>query len=511
MPEYLCAFDLGTTSVKAGVFTPDGQVLGTTCREYGLLYPEPLCIEQSIDEMWTAQCDASRELLVRFNISPGDIAAVGVSSQRATFTALDKDETPLTRFIGWQDKRSIAQCEWMKRTIDVERYYQIAGLPIEPTAAVSKILWFKEHAPDLFDRTHTFASTQNVHLRQLGVEHAPCDLPSAAYLGLLDVNHLEWSRELLDTLGIPIEKLPALAPTGQWVGKLSSQASHATGLAAGIPIVTAGGDLQCAGLGMGVAESGVISVGIGTGGGVLIYLDQPLRHPDRSLNCLPHAVPGAWEMEGICLASGATYKWYRDALGMYEKITAAGLNLDPYEILNMEASLAEPGSGGLLVMPALAGAGAPNWYPQARGVILGLTLATDKKAITRAILEGICLEIRWMLEAARKLGTPIEEVRIWGGAAKSHLWNQIAADVYGVPAAQTAVSEAGLVGAAICAGVGVGIFKNAREGAQSMVRVSRRYEPNPQLKSRYDELFDLYKTVYRSLVDGCVFERLARL
>lgn len=177
----------------------------------------------------------------------------------------------------------------------------------------------------------------------------------------------------------------------------------------------------------------------------------------------------------------------------------------------MEASLAEPGSGGLLVMPALAGAGAPNWYPQARGVILGLTLATDKKAITRAILEGICLEIRWMLEAARKLGTPIEEVRIWGGAAKSHLWNQIAADVYGVPAAQTAVSEAGLVGAAICAGVGVGIFKNAREGAQSMVRVSRRYEPNPQLKSRYDELFDLYKTVYRSLVDGCVFERLARL
>jgi xylulokinase len=139
MPEYLCAFDLGTTSVKAGVFTPDGQVLGTTCREYGLLYPEPLCIEQSIDEMWTAQCDASRELLVRFNISPGDIAAVGVSSQRATFTALDKDETPLTRFIGWQDKRSIAQCEWMKRTIDVERYYQIAGLPIERTLRTSLI------------------------------------------------------------------------------------------------------------------------------------------------------------------------------------------------------------------------------------------------------------------------------------------------------------------------------------------------------------------------------------
>jgi xylulokinase len=262
---------------------------------------------------------------------------------------------------------------------------------------------------------------------------------------------------------------------------------------------------------MGVAEPGYVSVGIGTGGGVLTYLDQPLRHPDRALNCLPHAVPGAWEIEGICLASGATYKWYRDVLGTYEKIAAGGLNMDPYEILNAEASLAAPGSSGLLVMPALAGSGAPNWYPKARGVILGLTLATDKKALTRAILEGVCLEIRWMLEATQKLGVPIKEMRIWGGAAKSSLWNQIAADVYGVPVAQTAVSEAGLVGAAICAGVGVGMFENAREGARRMVRVERCFEPNPLLRAHYDELFDLYQTVYRALREAGVFERLADL
>jgi xylulokinase len=511
MPEYLCAFDLGTTGVKAGVFTPDGQVLGTTCREYSVLYPGPQWIEQSIEEMWESHCNACRELIDRFDLHPHDIAAVGVSSQRATFVPLDKDGKPLTRFIGWQDKRSILQCERMERLVGAERYYQIAGLPIEPTAAVSKILWFKEQAPEIFERTHVFASTQNVHLAQLGVDQAPCDLPDAAYLGLLDVDRLEWSRELLEQLEIPIEKLPTLAPSGQCVGRVSPAAAQATGLAAGTLIVTAGGDLQCAGLGMGVAEPGYVSVGIGTGGGVLTYLDRPLRHPERALNCLPHAVPGAWEIEGICLASGATYRWYRDVLGAYERETAAKLNMDPYEILNADASMAEPGASGLLVMPALAGAGAPNWYPKARGVILGLTLATDKKALTRAVLEGICLEIRWMLEATRKLGTPIEEVRIWGGAAKSSLWNQIAADVYGVPAAQTAVSEAGLVGAAICAGVGAGIFKNAREGARSMVRVERRFEPNPALRGRYDELFDLYQTVYQALRDASVFERLAAL
>ncbi len=511
MPEFLCAFDLGTTSVKVGVFTPDGQVLGAASCEYGVLYPAPQWIEQSIEEMWVAQCSACQELIHRFNIHPSDIAAVSVSSQRATFVPLGKDGKPLTRFIGWQDKRSIRQCEMMERKVGAERYYQIAGLPIEPTAAVSKILWLKEQAPEIYARAHTFASTQNVHLAQLGVEEPPCDLPDAAYLGLLDVDRLEWSRELLERLELPIEKLPPLAPSGQHVGQISPAAAQAIGLKSGTPVVTAGGDLQCAGLGMGVAEPGYLSVGIGTGGGILTYLEQPLRHPERALNCLPHAVPGAWEIEGICLASGATYKWFRDVLGTYEKAAAAGLNMDPYEILNAEAASAAPGSNGLLVLPALAGAGAPNWYPQARGAILGLTLSTDKKALTRAVLEGICLEIRWMLDAAQKLGVPINEVRIWGGAAKSPLWNQIAADIYGVPVAQTAVSEAGLVGAAICAGVGIGLFKSACDGARRMVHIERCFDPDPRLRARYDELFAVYQTAYQALKDAGVFVRLANL
>ena len=510
-PPYLCTFDLGTTGVKAGILTPAGELVASTYREYGVVYPGPLWVEQSIDAMWNAQCEASRQVIDCWNIDPHEIAAVGISSQRATFVPVDHSGNPLTRFIGWQDKRSLAQCAEMERRVGAERYYRIAGLPIEPTAAVSKILWLKENEPKIFDQTRKFASTQNVHLVQMGVADAPCDLPDAAYLGLLDVDRLEWSAELLDALGIPGEKMPALAPSGMRVGEVSPAAAEATGLASGTPLVIAGGDLQTAGLGMGISEPGFVSVGIGTGGGVLIYLDKPLRHPDRALNCLPHAVPGAWEMEGICLASGAAYKWYRDTVGQLEKASAADLDIDAYDLLNAEAAQAASGSGGLLVMPALAGSGAPNWYPKARGVFLGLSLSTDKKQLTRAMLEGICLEIRWMLEAARKLGTDIEEVRIWGGAAKSDLWNQIAADVYGIPAARTTVPEAGLVGAAILAAVGVGIFSSAQEGARSMVQVERRYEPNPGLRLRYDEMFDLYKTTYRLLKEGGIFERLEAL
>lgn len=511
MPEILCAFDLGTNGVKAGLFTPNGHSVAETYREYGVRYPQPQWVEQSIQAMWQAQCEASQALLAEFGIHPQSIAAVGISSQRATFAPLDKNGNPLGAFIGWQDKRSIVQCEEMATTVGARRYYEISGLPLEPTAAVSKILWIKENDPRLFERTATFGAAQNVHLTQLGVENPPCDLADAGYLGLLDIDNLNWSQELLNDLGIPGDKLPPLAYSGQRIGAVSAQAALATGLAAGTPVVLAGGDLQCAGLGMGIVQPGTISLGIGSGGGVLIYLERPMRHPEMALNCQPHVVPGAWELEGICLASGASYKWYRDVLSQHEKETAARRGDDPYELLNAAAAEVRPGAGGLLFMPALAGAGAPNWNPHARGVLLGLSLSTDKQAINRAVLEGICLEIRWMLASAREMGTRIEEVRIWGGAARSPLWNQIAADVYGVSAVTMTIREAGLAGAAICAGVGAGLFRDMYEGVDNFARVEQRFEPNPALQARYNEMFDLYQTTYRALVASGVFKRLGAL
>jgi xylulokinase len=509
MKDFLLTFDIGTTGVKAGLFNPNGNLVETTYQEYGVLYPAPQWIEQSIDEMWKAACKTSRELIKKMAVDPNDIAAIGISSQRATFVPVDENEQPLMNFIGWQDKRSIAQCDYMKELIGPELYYQIAGLPIDPTAAVSKILWIKENLPDIFDKTHKFASTQNVHLHQLGVENTPCDLADAAYLGLLDVDRLKWSDELLEKLEIPKEKMPQLAPSGVKVGELSSKAASELGLVKGIPIVTAGGDLQVAGVGLGITQPGHVSVGIGTGGGVLIYLDEPLRHPTMAMNCLPHAVENAWEMEGICLASGAAYKWLRDTLYASEKEIALKKGIDPYQLLNKQAALVPPGSDGVLIMPSFMGAGSPNWYPKARGVILGLTLATEKKTLIRAMLEGICLEIRWMLEEAEKLGSPIKEVRIWGGAAKSHLWNQIAADIYGIPASLTEIREVGLVGAAILAGYGINMFNSVEEGVDNLVKVTERYQPNLDLKALYDEKFTTYKNTYNTLSTEGIFEQIA--
>jgi xylulokinase len=509
--KYLVAYDLGTNGVKAALFTPDGHQTAFCYQEYGVVYPNPSWVEQSIEGMWAAQCEVTQQLIHESDCSNRDIVAVAISSQRATFAPLDHSGSPLTDFIGWQDARSIEQCELIKETIGSRRYYEIAGLPVSPTAAISKILWIKENNPDLFERTATFGTTQSVHLHQLGVENPPSDLADAGYMGLLDVDQLTWSSELLDELGIPMEKMPRLENSGECVGEVSVQAAAATGLAAGTPVVIAGGDLQCGGAGLGIVKPGTVSLGIGSGGGILIYLESPLRHPEIGLNCQPHVIKGGWEMEGICLASGASFKWYRDVLSQIEKESADQQGKDAYDLLNEAAAQSAPGAGGLLFMPALAGSGAPHWYPQARGVLLGLTLATNKNDINRAILEGICLELRAMIEAARQLGIQIDELRIWGGAAKSTFWNQIAANVYGVPAVKTAIHEAGLAGAAICAGVGIGLYQDVAEGAEIFVRIEERFEPDPKLRSRYDEMFDLYQTIYQTLKDSRAFERLSAL
>lgn len=412
-------------------------------------------------------------------------------------------------FIGWQDTRSVEQCGKVRELIGEQHYYTIAGLPISPTAAVSKILWIKANEPDLFEKTATFATTQCVHLEQLGVRSAPSDMADGGYTGLMDVNKLEWSEELLNAFDIPREKLPKLVNSGLQVGEISKKAAEQSGLAVGTPVVTAGGDLQCAGAGLGIVRKGTLSVGIGSGGGILIFLENPVRHPEMGLNCQPHVVPGSWEMEGICLASGASFKWYRDVLSQLEVQTAKRKESDAYDLLCEAAYESPPGANGLLFMPSLAGSGAPCWQPQTRGALLGMTLSTTKVDINRAILEGICLEIRGMIEAVRQMGIEIDEMRIWGGGAKSHFWNQISADVYGLPVVKTAIREGGLAGAAICAGVGVGMYKNIAEGAEVFVRTTEHFEPNPKLRGLYDEMFYLYQETFQSLLKSGTFTRLA--
>jgi xylulokinase len=509
LDKLLLAYDLGTNGVKAALFTPDGLMAVSAYQEYGVLYPAAGWVEQSIDVMWQAQCTATRLLLKQAGCSKDAVAGLAISSQRATFAGLDDSGQPVTNFIGWQDARSAAECAMIEQRIGSDAYCAISGLAISTVAAISKILWIKKNNPDLFSQIAEFATTQCVHLRQLGITDAPTDIADAGYSGLLDVNLLEWSHALLLALGIPAGKMPRLAPSGSMVGEVSAQAAEALGLAAGTPVALAGGDLQCAGVGLGIVKPGLVSVGIGSGGGLLAFSGNPVCRSDMRLSCQPHVAPGKWEIEGICLASGATFKWYRDTLSGAEKAAAEAAGLDAYDTLCQNAANVRPGTSGLLFLPALAGAGAPRWNPETRGALLGLSLSASKAQIDRAILEGICLEIRAMLETAKKFGVAMDEVRIWGGAAKSPVWNQIAADVYGMPVVKTTIADAGLAGAAICAGVGLGLYSSFEEGADVFVKKEAQFDPNPAVQPIYDELYALSQSAFTTLDNANLNTRLA--
>lgn len=511
MADFVCSFDLGTTGVKAGILNTKGDLVASAYREYGIISNEKNRVEQSIDDMWKAQCETSREVLQKSGLNPESIQAIGVSSQRATFAPVDKNYTPLTNFIGWQDQRSVRQCETMIDKIGMDKYYKIAGISIDPIAAVSKILWLKNERPDIFEKTSTFASTQNIHLNILGVENPPCDLAGAAYMGLLDTNGLCWSQELLTLLDIPESKMPPLTESGKSVGTLSKIAADQLGFSPGTPIVTAGGDLQLAGIGMGVISPGYVSVVLGTGAGVLICLDKSLRHPSRSLNCLPHASAGNWEMEGISLAGGGAFKWLRDELGEYETEIATNTNVDPYNVLSKRAEKAPVGSHGLVTLPMILGAGSPNWNPEVRGLLLNLSSRVTKNDIIRSCLEGICFEIYWIIEEAINSGAHLKEARLSGGGAKSPFWNQISADIYGIPTATAVVGDAGLVGAGICAAVGVGLFADIKEGAENMVQIAHKYEPNLKNTAIYREIFEIFKDTYRVLDKNNIYQKMAKL
>jgi xylulokinase len=251
-------------------------------------------------------------------------------------------------------------------------------------------------------------------------------------------------------------------------------------------------------------------VNVGTAAGVQVFLPEPRLDPRRVLNCCAHVVPGAWEMEGHTQASGAVFRWLRDELGRDEVQRGEASGRSAYDRLAEEAATVAPGADGLLVLPTFNGTSAPEIRPNFRGAILGLTLAHTRAHITRAVLEGISLEIRWMLEAIRETGAEIAEVRLVGGGSLSPVWNQIHADVLGLPVTTLDMADAAVTGAAICAVVAMGYYPGFHAAAETFVRPRTRFERTTDNALFYDDLYGEYRHLVDTLDRGEVFARLGR-
>ncbi len=508
MEKYLAGIDIGTTGAKCAIFDLDGNMVANAYREYICEYLRPNWIEQDVQMVVEKSMDAAKDALARNKIDASEIASIAVSTQRTCSIFIDENSNPL-KMISWQDNRTGEEVADIASKIKPVKYYEITGLPLNTTWVLTKILWVKKNMPELWAKTKKIVQLQDFMLKSLGAEDYFVDIPDAVLYGLWDNDKFEWSDEILSLFDIDKQILPIPTKCGTKVGALSKEASLKIGFKEGTPICVGAGDQNAAAVGAGIINEGIASVSIGTGGMAIILLDKSYRDKDMKACVGSHAIYGKWQFEGYQIGAAGVFRWFRDEVAALEKQEAKENGKDVYVMLDEMISETKPGSDGLVFLPFLASSGAPRWNPDARGTFIGLTFAHDRRHLARAFMEGITLEQKDILRSMRVTGNKIEKVRIMGGAAKSELWCQMQADMYDKEVETLKVSDAALVGAAIFAGVGVGLFKNIKQGVSRMVKIDKKYYPIKENVETYDQIYEIYCKTYETIEQNGVYKMVA--
>ena len=499
MSEILAGVDVGTTGARCMLFDPRGKRIGGHYCEYGADYPKPGWVEQDASLLIEKTMEACRGAVTESGVQPSDIAAIGFSSQRSVTCPVDSEGDLVRPMISWQDARTAAEVEDMKSLIDAGEYYELSGLPMGTTWLITKLLWMRKNEPELYDKTHKFIQNQDLILKAFGADDFHTDVCDMAFYGVWDIKNVEWNTRLLDLFDVSADMFGSPTLPGTRVGEIPAAVAEKTGFAPGTPICMGAGDQNCGVVGMGAIEPGMGTVTLGTAGLAILCTGQPVPG-FGGMMVTNHAVSGRWEVEGLSNAAASSYRWFRDSIGAVE-----------YEQLNELASGAVPGSKGLLFLPYLATAATPHWNADARAAFIGLSLAHGREELTRAVMEGVAFEIRDMIQQWLERNMDVKALRIGGGATRSPLWNQIQADVYGIPVQTVEETESTVLGAAILAGVGAGLFNSIEEGVENMVRAGGEIEPNRENHELYQDLYQAFTRAYQGLDKEGAFAALARI
>lgn len=488
--DLILSLDLGTSAIKAGLFSTSGELVSQASREQPLLFPETDHVEQSPTTTWRLMVEATREVLA--TVSAGDVVAIVTTTHRGSVVPIRGNGEAMTDLIVWMDRRALRQVDRLNEVVGSAEYYDISGHPIVAATGVSKLLWLRDEARAIWDEAEVIGPPQTLFNRWLGSEESVVDYSSGSYLFPCDIRTMEWSGEIARALSFSTDKLPSLVPATTIVGHLKNPAATDLGLPTGIPIIAGGGDGQCAAAGSGVVAPGTVMVNIGTATGVQVFLSEPFFDAARTLNCAAHVVPNSWEMEGHTQASGTVLRWFRDEFGGVERLMGSRSNHDAYDLLIDQASRAPAGSGGLLFLPTFNGSSAPVIDPNATGAIVGLKLSHTRSHVIRSVLEGISLEVRWMLDTMARAGVPVEEVRLAGGGSRNETWNQIHADILNRPLRTVRHADAALVGAAMCAAVAIGVFPHFQAANDAFVKFGPTITPQEKNVAVYESCLTRY-------------------
>lgn len=501
--EYVIGCDVGSQGTKVVLLSSTGALAGEAYAGYDIDYPQPLWAEQPGERWIEALTTAVRQVLAETGIPAAQVRGLGLGTQVDGVVPVDAAGRALRAGLIWMDRRAGAQCAAVRAQMSAERVFQLTGLNLDPTHVAPKIRWLADQQPEIYERAAYFLLPGSYLAYHLTGELA-VDYSNASSTLLLDVRTKSWSPEMCRVFGIDPARLAPVGPATAPLGRLRPSLAAALGLRAETVVVVGCGDEHAACLGAGVVRPGLVGDIAGTAEPVCAASPAPAFDPTGLIETHCHGDPDLWLLENPGFVSGGNYRWFRDHFA--GGIAQPGQSV--YQTLDAEAARVPPGAEGLTFLPCLMGAMAPTWNEHARGTYAGFTLAHTRGHFARALLEGSAFAVRDITDQMRAVGLDLQELRVVGGGAKSPLWNQIKADVTGLPAAVPEITETTALGAALLALVGVGAYATLAEASERVVRIRARYEPQPAAQAVYAAAYELYRDTYFTLLP--LFERAAQ-
>ena len=481
--------DVGTGGSRALLIDENGKILASETVEHEpFASPKIGWAEQDPDDWRRASVEAIRAVLANENVHAAKIGAIGFSGQMHGSVFMDETDKVLRPALLWCDQRTEKQCVEITEKISAERLIELVCNPAITGFTLPKILWLRENEPEIWRKVRTILLPKDYVRFCLSGDKAS-DVADSSGTLLFDVKNRRWSDEMLEAFEIEKSLLPKVYESVEITGTISEKGASATGLLAGTPIVAGAGDNAASAIGMGIVASGAASVTIGTSGVVFVVTDKPTLDFKGRTHTLCHAIPNRWHMTGVTQGAGLSLKWFRENFGDGKS----------YNELVAEAAQIPAGSDGAIWLPYLMGERTPHLDPHARAAFVGLTANHTRAHAVRGILEGVAFSLRDSLEIFRELQLPIEKIRLGGGGAKSNLWRQIQADIYGQTVELIEAEEGAAFGAAILAGVGAGKWKAVDEACQKTIRVAERIEPNAETVELFNRQFAKYQALYPAL------------
>lgn len=486
LKTYLLGIDLGASSLKATLITPDGVVkasanapVTTHVRQFGWAEQDPA-------DWLSALCVSVSEVMATADVAPELIAGLSISAGAHIPVLTDADGTVLRPAIMWNDQRAAAQATALHQCAG-EQIIKTGLNRINPTWTISMLAWLQAHEPAVMARARRLYLAKDF-LRYCLTGTWETDYSDAVGTLLADDTTKNWSPMLARLIGLDMSILPTIVSATQIVGGITPQAARKTGLLAGTPVVCGSNDTTVEFFGVGGNKPGIGGVKLATAGVLFLATKGPVVNPP--ISCYPHIIPDLYYTATGTNSCASAHRWVRDLM-----FTDGG-----FEAMDALASAAPPGAGGLLFHPYLQGERAPYWDPLLRADFVGMTISHTQMHFARAVYEGIAFSIRDLLDAARALGLSFGTIRLMGGGAKSACWRQIIADVTGLTVERTETGDASF-GAALVAGIGVGVFANPQDAEARCIRLQDTTLPQDETASFYSALFGLYKDAQAALVE----------